>query len=626
MHCETHFKTHLRINSDGRFTVRLPFTKSPQCLGNSRQTAVSCLLSMERRLVRDPNLYQQYRNFMNEYIAMGHMQKIPHSEVNIADNKCFYLPHHSVLKPSSTTTKLRVVFNASRKTSSNVSLNDILGVGPTIQRDLFSILINFRQFKIPISADVTKMYRQIQIDSQDWNYQRIVWRDDLSNKIQDYWLTTVTYGTSSAPFLATRALFQIANDCISTHPIISHIIKNHFYVDDLLTGADSEEEVTNIREGLENVLEGRGFELRKWKSSSKEFIKKIAPDKRDTECIDFDSEPTKLLGLYWNPDGDYFSFHASLTNKLSITKRSILSESAKIFDPLGLLSPATIALKILFQQLWVEQPNGKKLEWDDIVPERLAERWCIFTEEFKYFKNIKVDRWIHTRDLRSCELHGFCDASETAYSAVIYCRTEDQGNIHVKIVAAKTRVAPLKQQSLPRLELCGALLLARLFESIRKALNNEIQSMTAWTDSQIVLSWLNSQPRRWTTFVGNRTAAILNICQADWWHYVPSQDNPADIASRGASPKTLKSSSIWWQGPMWLIQPKSYWPSQQSSSSYQTKNEEKRINFQVFHTTESDSVLEKILTTSSSFDKIVRMMAYWLRLRSILQFKLTFDT
>ncbi|GFV88961.1 uncharacterized protein TNCV_442261 [Trichonephila clavipes] len=174
---ETHFQNTYACNSDGRFVVKLPFYKSISELGDSKPAAISSLLAMERKLKNNPDFEKQYKEFMNEYKSLGHMSLV-NSNSHISNKYLNFLPHHAVIKPSSTTTKLRVVFDASCKTTNGTSLNSLLGVGPKLQRDIFEILLNFRIPKIVFTADIEKMYRQILVADEDQKYQQILWRSN----------------------------------------------------------------------------------------------------------------------------------------------------------------------------------------------------------------------------------------------------------------------------------------------------------------------------------------------------------------------------------------------------------------------------------------------------------------
>ncbi|XP_018302674.1 uncharacterized protein [Mycetomoellerius zeteki] len=189
--------------------VKLPFKEhAPNSMGNSREVALKRLYGIERRLNRDPHLKIQYSEFMNEYLALGHMKLIDEQSDHCSES--FYLPHHCVFKAIQGSSKIRVVFDASAKSSTGVSLNEALMVGPTVQQDLFSILLRFRTFRFVLTADIIKMYRQVMVHPSQTRYQRILWRNDSSSNVQAYELVTVTYGTSSASYLATRCLKWLA--------------------------------------------------------------------------------------------------------------------------------------------------------------------------------------------------------------------------------------------------------------------------------------------------------------------------------------------------------------------------------------------------------------------------------
>ncbi|GFU34633.1 integrase catalytic domain-containing protein [Trichonephila clavipes] len=224
--CEDHFVTTHSRDENGRYTVKLPFHTPPTRLGNSKQNAIRMLISMERHLISNPDKYKLYRNFIKEYLDLKHMELVLDSEIN--NIKSLYLPHHEVVRDTSCTTKLRVVFDVSSKTSSGLSLNDLLMVGPRVQPELFPILIQFRIFSVAICADVEKMFRQIKVHEEDVDWQIILWRDSPTEPIRDYRLTTVTYGTSSAPFLSTRTLRQLAIDEEENYPAASRATLSHF--------------------------------------------------------------------------------------------------------------------------------------------------------------------------------------------------------------------------------------------------------------------------------------------------------------------------------------------------------------------------------------------------------------
>lgn len=387
-----HFLKTTKRNVDGRFIVQLPFKEAKvQQLGESRNVALNRFLAMERRLQRQPILRQQYVQFMTEYIGLGHMIRVTEDQA-VKQTPRYYIPHHAVLKNNSLTTKLRVVFDASCKTSTGISLNDCLMVGPTLQQDLFSLLLRFRTFNYVITADIAQMYRQVQIDRSQTTLQTIFWRSDPDKELAEFELQTVTYGTACASFLAVRSMIELANLYASSHPIGSATIINDFYVDDLLTGANTLREVKRIRDETANLLEKGGFQLRKWASNSPKALK-------DMTCTD-SHEPVHFinkdqevctLGMQWNTINDEFQYDINVTNTRKVTKRNMLSVLSKIFDPLGLLGPITLTAKVLIQRVW--QTN---LEWDETVPMDIHTAWTQYESQLNIISSFRISRHVRT--------------------------------------------------------------------------------------------------------------------------------------------------------------------------------------------------------------------------------------
>lgn len=597
--CEELFVQSIRFNDDGRPEVKLPFVVDDNELGESKYMATNRLRAVERRFAKDPQYCALYKSFMTEYEDLGHMIEVP--ERKIASCK-FFLPHHGVLKESSTTTKLRVVFDGSAKTTNGKSLNDVLLVGPTVQSTLYDILVRFRRHRFVFTADAEKMYRQILIAPEDRPYQCIVWRRNVHEPIKYFELQTVTYGTSSAPFLATRSIVEIANRHASSHPVAASVIKNDMYVDDLMSGADTLQETLKLKTEVNHILSKSGFQLRKWVSNSSQIVPNTESSTPKEISEHLESENVKILGLNWNPTDDCFSFKVRLDSEFIPTKRKLLSESSRVFDPLGWLSPTTISIKILFQNLWLQ-----KLDWDDVLPADESKKWKKLRESLHHLEKCQIPRWLHTQSDVHVEIHGFCDASQNAYAAAVYSRVETAEGYLTTLIAAKTKVAPVKQLSIPRLELCGAVLLVKLITSVVPALKMPISNTRLWTDSKIVLDWLSVPSRKLNTFVANRTAEIIDNYPRSYWSHVSSEENPADCASRGLSPSELPTFDLWWSGPTFLSQDEANWKVQ--SSSYGTCEEEKLV-IPVLFTIPNQSIIQEIVEKKNSFDQMVRILAF----------------
>ncbi|XP_052755148.1 uncharacterized protein LOC128201625 [Galleria mellonella] len=374
----------------------------------------------------------------------------------------YFLPHHGVYREHSSTTKLRVVFDASAATSSGVSLNDIQQVGPPLQRDLVDILLRFRQHRYTACADVEKMYRQCLLNELQRDLQLIVWRDNPSEPLGIYRLNTVTYGTASAPFLSVRCLKQLALECKDS--AVQQIILNDFYVDDMITGSDDKQELLVLCKKVTDVLSSGGFHLRKWIFNFKcdeLLVHQIPNNNASQELTLGENVQCKTLGLGWYYASDEFYFNTQVkVDTYKISKRTILSHVSQIFDPLGLLSPTIIIAKVLLQKLWLLQ-----LGWDDEVPRDVLRAWTVFVKGLSMLNTIRIPRHVIANEAICTELHIFTDASQTAYGACIYVRTvTNNGLVSVKLLCSKGKVAPLKPVSIPRLELCGALLGARLYD------------------------------------------------------------------------------------------------------------------------------------------------------------------
>ncbi|XP_071053586.1 uncharacterized protein [Onthophagus taurus] len=511
MICAEHFNKTTYRAPDGRFTVTIPFKESIERLGESHKSAERRLLSMERKFKRLPEFGEQYKRFMHEYLELKHMRKI---NCKTSADLHYYLPHHGVINESSTTTRLRVVFDGSCSTTTGYSLNDLQIVGPNLQPDLFSALIRYRKYIYVMAADIRKMYRACLINPEQTKLQRILWRDSSELPIDTYELLTVTYGPASASYLATRCLKQISLEC--SDPVVANVIGNHFYVDDLLTGANSLDELSYIIREVQSNLEKSGFQLAKWTSNDPQLLQEFT-ESNSSESVDLGrNENTRTLGLLWNSTEDEFHYRIKINSDNSLTKRAILSDIAQIFDPLGLLCPVIIKAKIILQKIW---QTG--LDWDEPLPNSLYTSWLKFRDKLSCLNSVRIPRCISLKQSKIIEIHGFSDASTQAYGACVYLRSfESHKNISVQLVCAKSRVAPLKRVTVPRLELLGALLLSDLIIKVNVALGLDISRIVCWTDSSVVLGWLAMDHSKLQVFVGNRIARILEKTCVENWRYV----------------------------------------------------------------------------------------------------------
>ncbi|XP_054279797.1 uncharacterized protein LOC128997957 [Macrosteles quadrilineatus] len=420
------------------------------------------------------------------------------------------------------------------------------------------------------------MYLQILIKPSDQLFQLVLWRDNPSEDISTYKLTRVTFGVNSSPYLAIRTLHQLAEDEGKDFPEAANVLRTQTYVDDIVTGADTVDEAKNLQNQLIQLLNRGHFELRKWTSNSPELLQSL-PDTHKDSPVFLENTPDphfSILSLHWSPDSDNFSFHLNLPPK-TLTKRHVLSLVAKIYDPCGFLSPSIPALA-----------------------------------------DIQIPRALKISPNSSVELHGFSDASER-FSAVVYVRcSQPNGEVTTRMVLSKTRVAPLKKVTLPRLELCAAHLLAQLVNFCCSSFKPliSLNQCYLWCDSSVTLKWLQTPSYRLKTFVANRVAQTQELVPYHCWLYIPSKENPADCASRGILATELVSHPLWWSGPSWLSLPPSNWPDVTfSPTDISTLDEVKHTPLAVLVSTTTESTLTNLLIKYSSWERLLRIFAYVLR-------------
>lgn len=600
---ESHFvRTHYRSNS-GRFVVSLPFREEePLFRGNFNQAVLARLQSVERRLSKQFGIQRDYIHFMQEYIHLGHMQ--------LATKPGTYLiPHHCVLTPANTSTKLRVVFDASFSIAPHDSLNQQLYVGPKLQLDISDIVTKFRQYPVALTADICKMYRQILLHPDHRKYQHILWRSSPNEPVKEYELNTVTYGISSAPFLAIRVLHQLAKDEGARFPQAAQVLQSETYVDNIVSGANTIEEALELQTQLKQILQAGGFTLRKWASNSAQVLEQVPEiDRESLLSLDDSENPAmKILGLQWDPSSD--SFRYCVTEIPTVfTKRAVLSTTARIFDPLGWAAPVVFWSKRFFQDLWLEG-----LQWDDPLPTHLRANWERFVTQLPLLRRLQIPRFM--KGSSQNQIIGFCDASERGFSAVTYLRTTDPlGIIDVFLIKAKTKVAPIKTLTIPKLELCGAVLLARLLKSLHLFIKSmAITEEILFTDSSIVRAWLHTPPHRLKVYVANRVTEIHETTSAANWHHIPSEQNPADCASRGIHVSELHNHPLWWKGPPFLRTPNDQWTFKQDFLPLDDELPEmKSTQFALVTTTPSRSFIDCIERFSSLLS-LQRVIAYILR-------------
>ena len=603
---------------------------------------------MLKRLRQNPDLLQSYNRVMQEQIEGGIVEDAP---LTVSDlTRVHYLPHHAVLRTDKETTKLRVVYDASAKTEGHPSLNDCLLTGPKFNQKILDILLRFRSHEIAIIADIEKAFLMVGVAEKDRDALCFLWVNDVREKevtVRPLRFTRVVFGVCSSPYLLNYTIRHHLQQYMSSHPELVKKLIESFYVDDVVTGASTEEEAFQLYTESKSILKDGAFNLRKFRTNSPSLQLRI--DSADNLSSNSQSEhfdPTdetyadimlgrqhstasstavKVLGILWNPQEDQLLFDVAgivqLATKIEPTKRNAVSIVGRFYDPLGFLAPVIIQFKILFQKLCELQ-----LQWDEPLPETTAKTWKMLIEGVRSSYPVSIPRSYHhgvTEEVQHYSLCGFCDASTAAYAAVVYLLIKTPTSIHSCFLACKTRVAPLQILTIPRLELMSALLLARLVTTVSSILSSTIlcSEVHCFTDSTVAEHWIKRTTREWKPFVRNRVDEILQKTSPDCWHHCAGTSNPADLPSRGQTIAELQVNRLWRYGPEWLKMDFPFSDKEHTQTLDQIPEEcyqELKASHKKTHILFATEVNHRIgdlidCSNFSSFRRLVRVTAYTVR-------------
>lgn len=374
------------------------------------------------------------------------------------------------------------------------------------------------------------------------------------------------FGTACSPCCAVYALQCHTRDYSEPDEDVRIVVENNFYVDNCLYSLSNVEDAKMFVNKLQTLLTSGGFELRQWAANHPEVIAHL-PTEAKTGSNELWLAQNQLeqqeltLGLRWHCQQDELGYRHRAALSTKTTMRHIYRVLAKQYDPLGFITPSLIRAKIIVQQLW-----DKQRDWDDPhLPADLLHAWFTWEQELTYLPQITfpccyISPAMDTSDNKQ-EVHIFCDASEQAYGSIAYLRTENAtGEVDTAFITARSRVAPKRRHSIPRLELCAAVTGAQLAKLLEKELTINIHAVTFWTDSTTVLNWIQSDSCRFKVFVGTRIAEIQDLTNTKAWRYVESERNPADNITRGKPLQSLIGRTSWSEGPPFLSLPPENWP------------------------------------------------------------------
>lgn len=556
---------------DGRYQVELPWKQSHPPLADHYDLCLKRLRGLLRRLQQDPSVLQEYDTIIRDQVERGIVEIVNECPDDDACGQIHFMPHHAVMRRDKDTTKVRIVYDASAH-SNGPSLNSCLHAGPKFNQKIMDILLRFRTHRVAVTADIEKAFLMVSVAQEDRDVLRFLWVDDAFSdqpNIIQLRFTRVVFGVTSSLFLLNATIRHHLEQYRESQPELVGKLSKSAYVDDIVTGANDEEQAHSLFQDAKKILREGGFNLRKFHSNS--ALLQLNVDNQEASLTTDESYAShtlgtgqavnmgeqKVLGVRWDLATDKLVMSlnqiASAASEIEPTKRAIVGLVGRIYDPLGILSPIVISLKIFTQELCTA-----RLDWDQHLMGQSLAKWQQLASSLRGPSTISIPRCYLdgiAEQIISYRLYGFCDASLRAYAAVVYLLVETPSGCHIRIIASKTRVSPLKTQSIPRLELLSALLLARLVSNITQALEGEIplSEPRCFSDSMVAIFWIRGEDKTWKPFVQNRVQEIRTLLPSNHWSHCSGRDNPADLPSRGCTPQQLSESQLWMSGPEWLM-------------------------------------------------------------------------
>lgn len=566
------------------------------------------LTCLEKMLCKDPALRQNLNEQMNDYVNQGFAQKLEKEDIKAA-TPSWYLPIFAVRNPNKPT-KIRIVWDAASKVN-NISLNSLLLKGPDQLTNLPGVLFRFRQFQVALAGDIKQMFHQVVIRNEDRPFLRFLWRNAPDSEVEVYQMNVMVFGASCSPSCSQFVKNVNAERFSEEMPLAVEAIKNNHYVDDWLQSVEGDQEAVNLANQVINIHNKGGFEIRNFLSNSSFVMNNLTSvNSLTSKMFQEDGDISeKLLGMWWEIKSDTFIYSLKyhkvdgtiLQGEKIPTKREVLKLLMSIFDPLGLIAHLLIYPKIYMQEVW---KSG--IGWDEQVPANLHTKWITWIRLLpKFVENIQIPRWYGLSSSEKVELHVFVDASRDAFAAVAYLRFCCGDEVRCSLVSAKTKVAPLRLLSIPRLELSAAVLGCRLAQNVMTHHSVSFSRVTFWTDSKTVWCWLNSDHRIYKPFVAFRVAEILETSESGQWRWLPSNQNIADKATRQAIP-TNDENEEWFAGPKFLhsLQEEN-WPVSLNKS----EKTEEELRSHVLHHMEV-SALPIDVTRFSKWRRLIGCLAY----------------
>ncbi|XP_063404237.1 uncharacterized protein LOC134687709 [Mytilus trossulus] len=537
-------------NSDGCWVAPLPFREHRPILENNKQVALKRAKSFDYSLKINSTKREHVIQFMQKIIENGHAEIAPPLAIS---SECWYLPMFGIYHPRKPD-NIRVVFDASAVCNGH-SLNNVLLKGPDLTNSLLGILLRFRKEAIAVTADVEQMFYNFKVSEEHRNYLRFIWHsdNDIEKPLIDYRMTVHVFGNSPSPSVATYGLRKSAE---TADQDVKDFVNRNFYVADGLLSCQNVETAVDLVKRTQSALSSGGnLRLHKIASNSKHLLSQFPVDDlaKNLKDLKFENDCLPLqrsLGMAWDINNDCFTFQVAHDIK-PFSKRGVLSTINSLFDPIGFTAPVSVRGKLLLRDMLTSLGHS---EWDDPLPDTYLHPWKQWINTLPDLEQCCIPRMysdISYAEASNREVHIFCDASKEAIGAVAYLRLIDSHHVTVSFLLGKAKVAPSHGNTIPRLELCASVLAAELSDLVKEHLGIDQSEMYFYSDSKIVLGYLTNESKRFHVYVGNRVRRIRVSCDPKRWSHVSTENNPADIATRGINPAEL-SNSLWIKGPAFL--------------------------------------------------------------------------
>ncbi|XP_022103013.1 uncharacterized protein LOC110985885 [Acanthaster planci] len=556
--------TYVEVSGVRRVATPLLWRCEEDTFFSPASSVLPALRRNERRLEKNPDLAEINHKKIQELREAGLVSTVGTERKVNSIQRQWYIPYHIVKQNS----KHRLVFNCAFQYQGE-SLNDRLLPGPSLGSTLVGVLLRFRRHLVAVSGDIKAMFHCVQTREEDRSALRFLWRElgSEAEPTQFEW-NVLPFGTTCSPCCATYALQKHVKDNTEDPDVVRSVLEA-FYVDNCLDGKPTAEEAKVLVEKLVHSLGTGGFPIVKWASNVPSVVSGLPLEARSTnaDCwmnLNGSSPEEAALGPRWNFQDDTLNYQIALKDHPIPTRRTVLSDVMQCAgkDPLGYLMPYVVRGKMLLQELW-KQP----LNWDDEIADLgengLQAKHLQWRGELADLPKISIPRCYTPNHFMpghaKHELHVFTDASEKAYGAVAYLRaTVSPSDVSVRFVMSRSRLAPKRVQTMPRLELQAAVSGAELADLLDDEMKMEMP-ITCWSDSTTVLSWIKSESCRYNRYVGARIAEIQRLTDHTVWRYVDSGNNPADDLTRGLRLDQLGESSRW-HSPPFLLLSREQWP------------------------------------------------------------------